>query len=332
MTLRVGIVGAGLIGSRRAGFVSASPRSQMVMVADTDEARARALAASHNCAFVADWHDLIGQQEIDAVVVSTPNKFLAPISIAALKAGKHVLCEKPMGRSADEALQMAAAAQESGRTLKIGFTLRFQPALRKAHELCEQGELGPLFLVRAVYGHGGRPGYDREWRGNPELSGGGELLDQGVHLLDLSRWFLGDFQEVLAMTPRWFWDIAPLEDNAFVLLRTAGGQVASLHTSWTEWRNRFSFEVFGRDGYLQAEGLGGSYGQPALTIGRRRPESGPPDEEQLVFEGDPSWDEDWEDFLDAIELGRPPEVGPEEGLEVMRLVDAVYAAAGRGVR
>lgn len=329
MNLRVGIVGAGLIGSRRAAFASASQRSRVVMVADVDEGRARALANTQKCGWTLSWEDLVVDREIDAVVVSTPNKYLAPVSIAALGAGKHVLSEKPMGRSLDEAMAMASAAQSSGRVLKIGFTLRFSPALRKARQLCQAGHLGNPFYVRAVYGHGGRPGYGQEWRGDRELSGGGELLDQGVHLLDLSRWFLGDFQDVLGATPRWFWEIAPLEDNAFMLLRTHGGRVASLHTSWTQWRNRFSFEVFGESGSVGVEGLGGSYGPQRLTLERRRPESGPPERECFAFEEDTSWEDDWADFLDAVEYGRPAEVSADEGVQVMRLVDAVYAAASQ---
>ncbi|MBI2887069.1 MAG: Gfo/Idh/MocA family oxidoreductase [Chloroflexi bacterium] len=328
MSIRVGVVGCGLIGRRRAALAAASPRCTLVAVADVDEGRAQELAEEHGCAFTSDWRQLVARPDLDAVVVSTPNKFLAPIAIGALRAGRHVLCEKPMGRNAMEAADMLAAARSSKRLLKIGFTLRFQPGLRQAHHLCQQGDLGPLFFVRAVYGHGGRPGYDKEWRGNADLAGGGELLDQGVHLLDLARWFLGDFHDVAAFAPRWFWDIPPLEDNAFALLRTAGGQVASLHTSWTQWRNRFLFEVYGRDGYVKVEGLGGSYGPQTLVLGRRQPQSGPPAEEQQVFDGpDPSWDLDWQDFLDAAELGRSPEVNGEEGLSAMRLVQRVYDAA-----
>jgi predicted dehydrogenase len=225
---------------------------------------------------------------------------------------------------------MTAAARRAGRILKVGFTLRFHPGVRQAKQLCESGVVGPLFYVRAVYGHGGRAGYGGEWRGQRELSGGGELLDQGVHLLDLGRYFLGDFSEVVGIVPRYFWDIGDLEDNAFVLLRTVAGQVASLHTSWTQWRNQFLLEVFGRDGFIAVRGLGGSYGPETLTLGRRQSQSGPPLEETTLFEGtDSSWDDDWADFVDAIILGRPPAVGGDDGVAVMRLVDAVYATAER---
>jgi predicted dehydrogenase len=324
----VAVVGAGLIGSRRAA--SAAGQSRLEVVADVDERRASDLAQKYGSRHTARWEDAVSDPKVDVVAICTPNKFLAPIAIAALHSSKHVLCEKPMGRNADEASQIASAAHKAGRILKVGFTLRFHPALRRAHELCFDGDLGPLFLVQAVYGHGGRPGYDKEWRGNPELAGGGELLDQGVHLLDLARWFLGDLDVVAAVTPRWHWEIAPLEDNAFVLLQGANGQVANLHTSWTMWKNRFAFEVIGRDGYARITGLGGSYGVESLTIGRRGAEGSVPEETVMTFtEPDPSWDADWSDFVASIENNRPPEVDALAGLTVMNMVADVYAHAAQ---
>jgi len=319
-------VGAGVVGSRRAA--SAAAESRLEIVADVDKERAAELASRHGARYTIDWQEAISDPTVDVVAVSTSNKFLAPIAIAALRAGKHVLCEKPLGRNATEAADVAAAAREAGRVLKVGFTLRFHPAIRRAHDLVGQGDLGPLFSVSAIYGHGGRPGYDKEWRGNPELAGGGELLDQGVHLLDLSRWFLGGLEVVAAITPRWHWEVAPLEDNAFVLLRGRAGEVSSLHTSWTMWKNRFWFEVLGRDGYARVDGLGGSYGVETLTVGRKQSVGTIPEETVTTFDGpDTSWDEDWRDLIVCIEEGRGPEVGADEGLAVMRLVDDVYSQA-----
>jgi predicted dehydrogenase len=298
------------------------------MVADVDETRAAELSDMHGSRHTTHWEEAVSDPRVDLVAVCTTNKFLAPITVAALESGKHVLCEKPMGRNSAEAANMASAARSARRILKVGFTLRFHPAIRRAHQICESGELGPLFFVEATYGHGGRPGYEKEWRGNAELAGGGELLDQGVHLLDLSRWFLGDLDVLGAITPRWHWDVGPLEDNAFVLLKGVGGQVANLHTSWTLWKNKFQFDVYGRDGYARVDGLGGTYGIETLTVGRKMTEGTPPQEtvtrqDQL----DQSWDADWQDFIDAIGEDRRPEVDGEAGLAVMRLVDEIYGRA-----
>jgi predicted dehydrogenase len=328
VSVRVAIIGAGVIGARRAE--SAARRGQLELVADIDGDRATALARKHGVRHTTQWEDGIADPAVGAVVVCTYNKLLAPVSIAALGAGKHVLCEKPMGRNFAEAKQIAEVAQNAGQIFKLGFTLRFHPAIRKAHQLSAAGEIGPLFHVSGAYGHGGRPGYAAEWRGNAELAGGGELLDQGVHLLDLARWFLGDLRVKSALAPRWYWDISPLEDNAFVLLAGAGDQVASLHASWTMWRNRFQFEAVGRDGYLRVDGLGGSYGTETLTVGKHTAEGVAPDEIVTTFpDPDRSFDADWSDFVAAIDSTRKPEVGADDGLAVMALVDDVYRVADK---
>jgi predicted dehydrogenase len=328
VTLGVAVVGAGAIGSRRAKQAAAQCRLEVV--ADVDKVRAAQLADTYGARHTGRWEEAITDPRVDVVAVCTSNKFLSPITIAALESGKHVLCEKPMGRNATEAAEMADAARRAGKILKLGFTLRFHPAIRQAHQLCVSGELGPLFYIQASYGHGGRPGYAKEWRGDPELAGGGELLDQGVHLLDLSRWCLGDLDVVAAVTPRWHWEVAPLEDNAFVILQASRGQVASLHTSWTMWKNRFSFEVMARDGYVRVSGLGGSYGVESLTVGRKEAEGGVPLETVTPFpEPDPSWEADWADFVAAIESDRAPEVDASAGLAVMKMVDDVYTQSSR---
>lgn len=347
--LRVGLIGAGQIGSKRAAVVSEDLMATLVTVADVQEVRAREVAArwgAPGCRVSTDWQEVVLSPDLDVVIISTVNKFLAPISITALLSGKHVLCEKPMGCNLVEAQQMAEAAQSTGRLLKIGFNHRYYPAIRKAYELCAQGEIGPLFFIRCVYGHGGRPGYEKEWRGDPDLAGGGELLDQGVHVVDLCRWFLGDFAEVYGVTATYFWDLGyspqiengqrseirhQLEDNAFVLLRTPSGQTAFWHTSWTQWKNCFLFEVYGRDGYVRVDGRGGSYGLQRLTLGKRRPESGPPEEKVWEFPGDdPSWKAEWADFTAAIREGRRPMWNEEDGIQAMRLIDAIYRSARKG--
>ena len=321
--MRVGLIGCGLIGKRRAEVVCRSPGDELVCLADADHGKAAAVAEALGCIPVADWRQVTARDDLDAIIVSTPNKYLAPISVAALEARKHVLCEKPPGRNLQEAAWMAEAAARAGKVLKIGFNHRHHPAIRKAHEACRLGLIGAPMFLRAVYGHGGRPGYEREWRADPELSGGGELLDQGIHIVDLCRWFLGEFSEVFGWTPTCFWGRngagplsagnskpplgAPVEDNAFALMRTSTGQVAEWHTSWTQWKNRFSFEVFGSEGYVRVEGLGGSYGGETLVVGRRRRASGPPAEERFDFQGpDLSWDAEWREFVSSLSEGRRP--------------------------
>ena len=324
------MVGCGRIGARRAQ-VAHSSGDEVVFVADVDGDRARGLAGEVGASWTTDWRELVSLSDLEVVVVSTFNQSLPIVSSAALDAGKHVLCEKPLGRNAKEAQEVMKTARASGRVLKVGFNHRHHPGVEQAHKLAEEGAIGPLLYIRGAYGHGGRPGYDDEWRADPELAGGGELLDQGVHLVDLARWFLGEFSEVSGVLGTWFWRVDPLEDNAFALLRTSRGQVASLHSSWTQWKNLFRFEVYGRDGYLIVEGLGGSYGEERLTLGHRRPESGPPEEQFWSYPGeDVSWHREWDAFRLAIREGREPVGGAEDGYAAARLVDAIYESTRHG--
>jgi predicted dehydrogenase len=321
--MRVAIVGCGRMGHRRA---EALVGSTLVVVADPDAGRARDLAARFpGCQSHTDWRAVVSRGDVDAVIVATTNDALVPVTLAAVECGKDVLVEKPAARSAAELAPVAAAARAAGVTVKVGFNHRFHAAALRARALFDEGAIGPLLYLRARYGHGGRLGYEREWRADPARAGGGELLDQGVHLLDLARWFAGDFVEATGRLATYYWDM-PVEDNAFVLLTAAGGQVAWLHASCTEWKNLFSFEIFGRHGKLQWDGLGGSYGLEHLTLYRMRPEMGPPESTTWEYPGDdPSWRAEWRHFLDAVAGKVEPWGSLEDTLAVLRLVEAVYA-------
>lgn len=320
--IRVGIIGCGLIGQKRAAALGTA-----TLVACTDPRADRAAAVAHpaGAAVEADAARLVARSDVDAVVIATTNDALAPTTLAAIRAGKHVLVEKPGARCADELEPVVRAAAASGVRVRVGFNHRYHPALRKAHALVTSGALGPLMFVRGRYGHGGRLGYEHEWRADPARSGGGELIDQGVHLIDLSRWMLGEFTETTGFAHTYFWRM-PVDDNAFMLLRTAAQQTAMLHVSCTEWKNLFSFEIYGRDAKAHVEGLGGSYGVERLSFYQMRPEMGPPDTTIWEYPGpDTSWALEFADFLEDIRLGRPCTPGPADALAALRVVQAVYA-------
>jgi predicted dehydrogenase len=324
MSVGVGIIGCGAIGRKRAAALGAA---RLVACADVEAARATDLAAAWSAAPMAS-AQLLKHPGVDVVIIATTNEALATLAVNALDAGKHVLIEKPAGRTVAEIDRIAAAAGGSGRLVRIGFNHRYHPALQKARELINDGTLGPLMFVRGRYGHGGRVGYNREWRADPTRSGGGELIDQGVHLIDLSRWFLGEFTDVQGVAQTCFWDM-PVDDNAFLTLRTAAGQTAFLHVSCTEWKNLFSLEVYGRVGKLAIDGLGGSYGVERLTCYRMSPEMGPPD--TLAWEyprGDQSWALEFADFLDDIRLGRQPSAGLADARAALLVVEATYRQSG----
>jgi predicted dehydrogenase len=333
--MRVAIIGCGVIGRRRCGVVRASAQDEVVVVADVKGDRAEEAGRDAECAWTTNWADVVDREDVDAIVVATTNKWLAPVSLAALERGKHVLCEKPAGQTPGEVQDLKEAAETRGLTFKVGFNLRHAPALVRAHSLCADGAIGDVTFLRARYGHGGRPGMESEWRCDATISGGGELLDQGVHVIDLCRWFAGDFGEVFAYTANYCWPAPPgtagVEDNAFVLLRAATGTVASLHVSWTQWKNVFSFEVFGTAGYAVVEGLGGSYGPSTLRLGRRAGAGGAPDESCEHFDGsESSWVPEWEEFTSAIAEDRQPLGNGLDALRVAEMVQAAYESARQG--
>ena len=328
MNYRVGLIGAGGAGSRRAEAVAGCRQSRLVKVCDLDREAAVRVAAPVGAEVATAWEEVIEDPGVDIVILSATHDHLSPIGTAAVSEGKHLLCEKPLGRNPSEVAGLAEAAAASGVCLGAGYNHRFHPAVAVVREAAYSGSLGELDFIRARYGHGGRPGYDREWRGDPEKAGGGELLDQGAHLVDLCLWLLGEFESVTGFAERRHWDIAPLEDNAFGLFRTASGQVASIHASWTQWKNLFSLEVFGSEGYAVAEGLGGSYGPESVRIGKRPPEGGPPRQTETVFEaGDPSWSLEWAGFLDKLE-GKPGSgADGSAALRTMQWIHRLYRAA-----
>jgi predicted dehydrogenase len=320
--MRVAIVGCGAIGHKRARALG---EHRLVAVADTDRKRAEELAADFpECKSTGGWSSVVARDDVDLVIAATSNQALVPVTLAAIRHGKHVLVEKPAARNARELMDVVSAAGAADVYVKVGFNHRFHPAFVKARSLVDSGELGQLMYVRARYGHGGRLGYDREWRADPTIAGGGELVDQGVHLIDLARWFLGDFVEVQGHTATFYWDM-PVEDNGFVLLKTTLGQVAWLHASCTEWKNTFSFEIFGRLGKLQIDGLGGSYGVERLSFYRMLPQMGPPETTIWEYPGDDqSWKTEFAHFIGCIAQGRQPSGTLDDALAALEIVQQVY--------
>jgi predicted dehydrogenase len=325
--VKLGIIGCGLIGHKRAAVLAAG---ELVAAADLDLAKAQAL-----CALVpgaqayAQGLDVAQHPGVEAVVVATSHDQLAPLALAALKAGKHVIVEKPAARSAEEFRPVVEEAAKRGLALKVGYNHRFHPALLELKRRLSAPDAGELMYLRARYGHGGRIGYDKEWRAQKAISGGGELIDQGLHLIDLARLCMGEIEDASGYLPTLFWDMQ-VEDNAFVLLKHAGGKPSWLHATWTEWKNTFSLEVQTRRLKLQVDGLGGSYGMETLTVYTMKPEMGPPDVEKLEYPGpDQSWALEWKEFCAAVAEGREPQASGRDGLAALEAAAKLYAQAGR---
>ena len=328
--IRTAIIGAGRIGLIRARTMEETKLATLVAVADIRADLAVTLATPFGAKVFADWRQAINLPEVDAVVVATPTMFHAEIASAALTAGKHVLCEKPLARNVAEATSIVTAARASGKVLKTGFNYRHLPHIRKAKELIMAGELGKLSFMRCHFGHGGRPGFEKEWHADPKLSGGGVLQEQGIHLMDLTRYLLGEPVRALGKRSTFYWPLLAVEDNCFCLFETEQGQIAQIHVSWTQWINTFSMEIFGRDGYLRLLGRDGHYGPPSITWAKRNTDHSRPCEQNIQYEPGDDWKQEWKEFVAAIEEQREPLGSGADGLRAQQLIEAVYESSATG--
>ena len=321
--MNVAIVGAGLIGKKRAS--SLEENDFLSIVCDINEVFAKELAHEFSTNCTGNVKDIINNSNIDTVIVSVVNKYAAELTTDMLLSGKNVLCEKPLGRNVEESQVILSAAEKNNKIVKTGFNHRFHPAVMKAKELINNDSIGKIINIRVRYGHGGRPGMEKEWRCSKDLCGGGELIDQGVHIIDLCRWFTSmDVLQVYGKTFTSFWE-TDVEDNAFFNLEFNDGIYAQCHVSWTNWKNIFSFEIFGKNGYIKINGLGGSYGKETLEVGYRQPEGGVPRIKNFEFEeNDNSWLLEWKDFKEAIKKNREPHGSGQDGYMANKIVNAIY--------
>jgi predicted dehydrogenase len=326
--LTVGIIGLGKMGQIRAREIKAHPETTLVRGADPDTAM---FAAFPGIELSRRFEDVI-DSDVDLVFVCTPNHLTAKAIILALDAGKHVFSEKPPGRTVEEVAAIVEAERRNpALKLKFGFNHRYHAGIREAKRIVESGRLGKPLWMRGVYGKAGGPGFEQSWRSDRETAGGGILLDQGIHMLDLFRFFCGDFVEIKSMVDTAYWPIE-LEDNAFALLRDTQGRIAMLHSSSTQWKHRFSLEIYLSEGYLSVNGIltsTRSYGEETITVARRKFDEGfavgKPREEIIYFDNDPSWELEQAEFVDCVLNDKPAVHGTSaDAMKVMELVHRIY--------
>ncbi|MEN6626031.1 MAG: Gfo/Idh/MocA family oxidoreductase [Candidatus Sumerlaeia bacterium] len=331
--LRIGIVGLGKMGLIRAGEIQKRPDCAWVCAADPNPP---ANDQYPGVEFFTDPEAVI-RSDVDAVFICTPNNITADTVVRALDAGKHVFSEKPPGRSIAEVESMIAAEKRNpGLKLKFGFNHRYHAGIMEARRIMGSGKLGRLLWMRGIYGKAGGSGFESSWRSDPEVAGGGILLDQGIHMLDLFRYFCGDFVECKAMVTTAYWPIQ-VEDNAFALLRDAHGRIAMIHSSSTQWKHRFNLELFFSDGYLIVNGILSStrsYGDETILVARKQFDegfaTGKPREEVIYFDTDPSWQLELGEFVECVLEDKPVKVGTsEDAMKVMQMVQGIYESGGR---
>ncbi|MBT8208273.1 MAG: Gfo/Idh/MocA family oxidoreductase [Acidimicrobiia bacterium] len=324
---RIGIVGLGKMGQIRAATIRDNENTELVSGTDP----ALTAGGLDDLAILPDHEAVIGS-DVDAVFVCTPNRYIPAVAIAALDAGKHVFCEKPPGRTLEDVERiMDAERRNPGAVLKVGFNHRYHFGIMEAKKIVESGKYGGILWVRGIYGKAEGSGAPIEWRHDPEEAGGGILLDQGIHMLDLFRFFCGEFSEVKSMCTTAYWDF-PMEDNAFALLRNQAGTIAMLHSSFTQWKHRFNLEIAFEDGYVIVDGMPSqsrSYRDEWIIQGRRHTgfAVGNPPEERTFCNTDPSWELELEEFVSCIQSGTPVQNGTtKDAYETMKLVFDIYAA------
>jgi predicted dehydrogenase len=323
--MNVGIIGFGLMGQQRARSLAQLPGHRLVEVFDPNQERAWEAASKFEAPLARSWKAMLHKDMIEGVIVAVPHFETREIVIAALRAGKHVFSEKPLGRTTQECEEILNA-NSKGIRLGVGFNYRYYPAIQQAKEMLDAGVLGKLTHIRCVMGHGGRPGYEREWKTSKQLCGGGALLDPGIHLVDLVRFLAGEIVEGSASLFNSFWNI-DVEDNAFVDLKLEGGGHALLHISITEWKSRFSLDLFGTEGAISIEGRSGFYGAQSLRFHRRW--SWVDHHEDLVIEypqGDDSFRQELAEYFAALGGTTPRYLATaNDALRAIDCIDSLYA-------
>lgn len=331
--INIAIIGMGKIGKVRAKTVEDNPNTKLVAAYDIDSRQLENFNGIIKCKNV---DDIFSIQELDAVIICTFNKYAPTYSIKALEHNLHVFCEKPPARTSKEVQEVINVENNTSLVLKYGFNHRYHHSVIEAKKLIQNEVFGKLLWMRGVYGKAGGNQFTENWRNNKEESGGGILIDQGIHMLDLMRFFAGEFYEVKSMVKTNYWNVE-VEDNAFAIMQTKENVLASIHSSATQWRHKFLLEMSFENGYINLEGiLSGtrSYGDETLSIARRQFEDdtfamGKPREEKIFFDTDESWKLELEEFVDCILNNKRVYNGnSEDALKVMELVESIYNQSG----
>jgi len=323
--LRFAVIGCGRMGKRRAEAIAQNPNAELFCVADNDIAQAKSLAAELNCKFYKSYDDAIENNKIDAVVVSVPNRFHAEISLKSMKLGKHVFCEKPMAIRSEDAELMVKTSLEEGVFLKSGSNVRFFTNVVKAKEIVDSGTLGKVLFARGWIGHQGWNLQPGSWFRDPELIGGGTLLDNGCHIIDIIRWFIGEIKECFGYRVTLLHELSSaLEDNAVGILIGLKGEPAFIQSSWTEWTGYLYLEFYGENGALYID----NRENKAETKVKMKNNSA------LVFdyskEPQNSFKKEIDDFISSIIAGKQPLPSGYDGMRAVQIINGIYRSAQEG--
>ena len=325
--LKVGIAGYGIVGKRRRQFIDSNPFTKVVAVCD------RKFESSgkfeDGVCFFSNYLEMIHEVKLDVLFVCLTNDVAADATIFGLENGLHVFCEKPPGRNVEDILRVREAESKNIYfKLMYGFNHRYHDSVKDALRYINDKTLGDVINMRGVYGKSKIISFESDWRTKREIAGGGILLDQGIHMLDLMRLFGGEFTEIYSFIHNHFWK-HDVEDNAYALMKTENNIVAMLHSSATQWRHKFQLEVTLQKGQIILSGiLSGtkSYGSETVTIVyANENDCGDPKEVTIRYNIDPSWNEEIVYFIHCIINNQKVESGSSsEALKTMELVYKIY--------
>lgn len=325
--INVGILGYGYMGEIRKRYLDLNPNCSVEAIFHTEELKG-------DFRYFSNWKDVVKDDSLDAIFVCLPNFLIKEAVILGLELGKHVFAEKPPGISVKQVEEMIKAEKKSGKKLKFGFNHRYHPAIMKAKELTASGIFGNILWMRGRYGKSVDENFSSNWRSKKKYAGGGILMDQGIHMLDLMLHFCGDFQEAKAFVSNQYWK-GDVEDNVFAILRNDRGQVASLHSTMTQWRYLFALEIFLERGYIVINGLlskSGRYGQEKLDYATSRtpsPYAAHTEVTSTTFNTDLSWKLEIEEFIEAIIEDKDIRIGnTSDAIKLMTLIEKIYVDAG----
>lgn len=326
---KAAIIGYGYMGEIRRRVVERNPHLALAGIYDSNPSTTAGIKDLP----VFDSFEKLIDSDIDLVFVCTPNLHSPFFCVESIKRGKHVFCEKPPGRNIEDILSIIKAESDNpGIKLMFGFNHRFHPGIIKAKMLVDNGTLGKIIGIRGLYGKSGGANFSKSWRNNKGISGGGILLDQGIHMLDLFRYFCGDFNTVKCFLSNSFWRF-DIEDNAFVMMQNKKMQTAFLHSSSTFWKHTFQLDIILENGYLVVEGLlskTGSYGREKLIVGKRQFEDessalGNPAEEINYFDRDLSWELEVEEFMRCVNEDKNVTCSSSsDALRAMEIIEQAY--------
>ena len=325
--LKVGIAGYGVVGKRRHQFIDSHLSLKVVAVCDQTYSEVKIDENGIKC--LTNYHDLL-KEDIDILFVCLPNDIAAEVTIAGLNKNLHVFCEKPPGRNVEDIKRVIDVENlHPNLKLKYGFNHRYHESVKLAINKIKSGELGTVINVRGVYGKSRIISFAGGWRSEREVAGGGILLDQGIHMVDLMRLFCGEFVEVKSFIDNSYWQ-HDIEDNAYAIMKDTKGRVAMLHSTATQWQHRFVMDIALTEGYIELHGIlsgSKSYGEEKIIIGNRDDESinGQMESSVVNFLSDNSWSDEIFEFADSILNDKPIISGTsKDALETMKLVYKIY--------